>query len=688
MKRQASRRAIIAWSGFPACFLLAFSLSAAAEKDSVPQVSRPIFEATGRLVYLQNSPSGLELVSMAPENPEDRAITSLSSGPGLSRPEIRLSRSGRIWLTAEDWETGAGVPIAGEVMGPLSHIAPSSGNRGADVCFDAYDRPWFAWRTAAGSVEALFVREGGTSVIRRLSGLADTALSTPRILADPAGIIWVVWSGKDRSGYGVFARRFDGGSWSRVERLAATGPFPCLQPDAAADAAGRIWVAWSAYDGSDYEIYYAHSTGLGWTKPLPLTADESSSAEFPSLALFQSLHPVISWTRTDATGFTLMAALLDGLRPAEPLVLGRATDIRPIVKTAAEGGRLAALWIEAGRVEIRVFEASDLYQPRRTAPWQPKILPRPAAQAAPAIIFNPALSEKGYICFGDSITYGHLAGENDPTKGYIPRLAAMIDKAFGSSDVYNDGFPGELTSTGLARIDALLAGRKARYILIMEGTNDVKDILIPIDAVIFNLKEMLRKSLAAGAFPAIATVIPRRDWIWFYPEYRDRQFALVAGIRQMAADYKIPLLDLFQDFNNYPNGPDALLDADGKHPNEIGYKFMAERWFDALGKFPFPPIGIQVAKKYDKILFYSLAGNMLSWQASPKIAAPAMIQGLKIYRRKPGEGPDKFQLLTLVKDAASFFDTEIQGKELYEYVIAALRTDGVEGPCSELVKSR
>ena len=156
----------------------------------------------------------------------------------------------------------------------------------------------------------------------------------------------------------------------------------------------------------------------------------------------------------------------------------------------------------------------------------------------------------------------------------------------------------------------------------------------------------------------------------------------------MAADLKVPLLDLNLDFTNYPGGPDALLDTDGKHPNEKGYQLMAERWFEAVGQFPFPAANIQIAKKYDKILFYRLPGNMITWQASPKIAAPSVVQGHKIYRRKTGEGADKFQLLMLVRESLLYFDTALQGAETYDYVIATLRTDGVEGPCSELLRSR
>jgi len=663
-----------------------------AAEDGLGRASRPAYAAEGTLVWLERTSGGVVRLAMSSLEKADVGSTrTLDTSAALDHPQIGLDREGRIWMAAVRRTAEGGRIVYGKSAGILEELETGPGSSdGPDLGFDARNGLWLAWRHIAPGGESIFVRDIATARTWTLTRPGDRALSFPRLVQGGEGRIWVVWSGKDRLGYGVFARLFDGLSWSAGRRLAATSERPCLAPDAGVDIFGRLWAAWSAYDGSDYEIYLGGVDRGSVSPPVALTTDEAAADEFPALAIWEGRNPVVAWRRTSVAGSKVQASLFDEDYVFEPVDVGNvfALDGLEAPKLAAEGGRLAVLVAgEKGR-DVRTLSEADLKRlPSRRR--EPVSGLRSFSPSAPAIIFNPDLSEKTYVCFGDSITYGHLAGENDPTVGYPPQLEARLDAAFGPTDIWNDGFPGEYTSQGLPRFEALVAGRKTRYFLILEGTNDVKESILPIETTIFNLKEMVRKALAAGAFPAIATVIPRRDWVWYFQEYVDRHNALVAGIKQMAADLKVPLLDLNQDFNAYPGGPEALLDTDGKHPNAKGYQVMAERWFETIGKFPFPAADIQARKKYDKILFYRLPGNMLSWKASPKTAAPALVQGYKIYRRRQGEGADKFVLLLQAAGSTfSYFDTALQGADVYEYVMATLRTDGVEGPCSELVKPR
>ncbi len=131
----------------------------------------------------------------------------------------------------------------------------------------------------------------------------------------------------------------------------------------------------------------------------------------------------------------------------------------------------------------------------------------------------------------------------------------------------------------------------------MEGTNDVVFTDITIPSAAFNLREMVRKCLAAGVFPAIATIIPRLDWFGTQTLVRDRILSLNASIRQIAADMSVPLVDMYAAFNTYPAGSGgvlSLLSGDLKHPSDKGYQFMAETWFSAIRMFPFPPVNVSL----------------------------------------------------------------------------------------------
>jgi hypothetical protein len=155
----------------------------------------------------------------------------------------------------------------------------------------------------------------------------------------------------------------------------------------------------------------------------------------------------------------------------------------------------------------------------------------------------------------------------------------------------------------------------------------------------------------------------------------------------MASEKGAPLLDLYTIFNTYPDGgADALISGDGLHPNEIGYQVMAEHWMTAIKAFPFPPVQIQIRSMTDEILFYRRTGNMLSWQMNPNIADASVIRGVRVYRRKRGEGTSGFRLLSFVTGTSAYFDATVVSGTAYEYVLTAVRTDGIEGPGSAVAR--
>lgn len=318
---------------------------------------------------------------------------------------------------------------------------------------------------------------------------------------------------------------------------------------------------------------------------------------------------------------------------------------------------------------------------------QPKLNPSPdpgnlLSARALGPIFNPNLNEDRYIGFGDSITYGVINHENRPDLGYIPRLDKLLDGDLAPSDVVNEGIGGEETSHGLVRIEGVIAARQARYILIMEGTNDVT-FLRPVSAIIANLRAMANKCLAYGLLPVLATIVPRRDDKWYIPSHREIHTALNPAIRTLAAELKVPLADMDQAFSSYtPGGAEALLSADLKHPNEKGYQVIAEKWLAAIKGLPFPPTLVRARIETDKILFHRKPGSMVTWHPSAKSEAAGSVFNYRVYRRIKGEGAAAFRLLSPVEGSEFYFDASAVKGTVYEYAVSAVRTDGVEGPCS------
>ncbi len=321
------------------------------------------------------------------------------------------------------------------------------------------------------------------------------------------------------------------------------------------------------------------------------------------------------------------------------------------------------------------------------------------------------LDENRYAGFGDSITFGYVDFYPYPERGYIPRLNTILNTEYGSQRVINEGFGGEVTADGLVRIDKVFIADLARYILIMEGTNDVIFGDITIDSAAFNLREMVRKSLAAGAFPAIATILPRYDFYGTLKVFQDRILALNTRIRQIASDMAVPLVDMYTAYVTYPAGDGgvlSLLSEDLKHPSDKGYQFMAETWFAAIKAYPFPPADLSVTARRPERTSRSQVGPrqlgqpltpqgasaatrqptgyLLTWANSPKIFDASRILGYRIYRKASANPAAGFQLLAFVSQPLEYFDENAAVVNPYDYALATVRTDGLEGPVSGTVR--
>jgi lysophospholipase L1-like esterase len=211
------------------------------------------------------------------------------------------------------------------------------------------------------------------------------------------------------------------------------------------------------------------------------------------------------------------------------------------------------------------------------------------------VLSAPVRAQLRYIAFGDSITFG--VGDTNE-KGYPFRLRRILEKSQSEEvQVVKSGVPGEETSEALSRINSALAGG-GDAIFLMEGTNDVTRIdegVLSMETVIANLDSLALSAKRRGVEPIHATIIPRSP-----KALRDRNnnltLELVRNIRGLAADRRRRFVDVFhaydpelvEDFYDlyYFAGYDPI-----GHPNEEGYKLIAQTFADVLlGVDTMPPV--------------------------------------------------------------------------------------------------
>ncbi|MCI5142855.1 MAG: hypothetical protein D3909_14235, partial [Candidatus Electrothrix sp. ATG1] len=144
---------------------------------------------------------------------------------------------------------------------------------------------------------------------------------------------------------------------------------------------------------------------------------------------------------------------------------------------------------------------------------------------------------------------------------------------YGSSSgtqVVNAGKGGENTYNGVFRLEEVLTQHAPKYVVIMEGANDVKAGISP-QTTVFNLNNMLEQAVAAGVVPILSTITPNSD-----PGYQPENYN--PSIISLAQNGNTKLVDTYTNVvSNWSN-----LTVDGVHPNEEGSVTIAQGFYSQL----------------------------------------------------------------------------------------------------------
>ena len=348
-------------------------------------------------------------------------------------------------------------------------------------------------------------------------------------------------------------------------------------------------------------------------------------------------------------------------------------------RVSVRGGRLVISWRSQEAVRTMSLSYDEL-----TA------RPSPAPEAGDTALAEAGLDENAYTAFGDENTFGWIDNGPAAALGYVPRLETLLTERFGPSVVANEGVPGETTVNGLGRMSDVLARNAGRYLLLMEGANDVVVPDLSLDASAFNLEQMVLKCVGAGVLPVLATIIPRNDAYWTDAFFRKRIDGLNKELGRIALNLRLPLVDMFNTFLDYPEsdgGWPSLL-SDPAHPNERGYEVIAGAWAGAIGRIPFPPSPIAVRRSTERSLLADRKVNYLTWGHSPKIRNPFLFRSYRIFKKDLAEPLAEYRLIAVLPyspfhNPQKFNDLDILETHRYRYAVSLVAVDGTEGPLSD-----
>ncbi|MFW6123963.1 MAG: GDSL-type esterase/lipase family protein [Acidobacteriota bacterium] len=652
------------------------------------QLTSPLINLQGELQYFfisQKSKINLAAHGMAGGKQIAQNILPFE---GICPPVIKEDPNNRIqFLWVVNKEKTSEVFIGFFENSELSECRILHQERGTihslDFCFDQSNHLWAVWSLRDQSREWVIVKNKRYNQHWILNSSDYSEIQKPKILVDRTNRIWVFWTGIQDGREEVFSSFFNGNNWSASERINKSDQFPHIFLDAEIGPEGLPWLVWSVYDGEDYEINVCRRTLSGWSEEESIT-DNVETDLFPDINMVWGRIPMIVWSRSYQKENEILCRFKEGDHWSEEKRLIKGDEgVINSPQAVTEQGKIGLVWEAEQVLHSEVFYFSDLKEKQEFIP--DKIIKK--------TIINPALQDNIYIGFGDSITYGYIDSTPHPDKGYIPRLERMLNSAFGNSEVMNQGSPSEITAWGLNRISDVLSEQEGRYLLLMEGTNDVITSAVTMDTAAFNLEEMAKECLDFGVFPSISTIIPRDDQWWYVPFFKQRLYTLNKKIREIPGELKIPFVDMFNEFYYYREGEQdwrSLLSQDGLHPNELGYEYMAEKWFEEIEVFPFPPTIIQGLRAEDETLFDSEPGNLIKWQENQKLYQGNIFSGYKVYRKIDSEPISYFQevaflRISMMVNYKQYFDNNINAGQCYCYSVFLVRKDGVEGPCSNIM---
>jgi acyl-CoA thioesterase-1 len=173
---------------------------------------------------------------------------------------------------------------------------------------------------------------------------------------------------------------------------------------------------------------------------------------------------------------------------------------------------------------------------------------------------QPLAGDGVMLAFGDSLTYGTGAAENES-------YPAVLEQLTGHK-VLSYGIPGETSAEGLARLPGVLEREKPALLILCHGANDLLRRMDQGQAA-ENLRRMIRLARDRGV-AVVLIAVPDFNLSLSPPKF----------YAEVAAEFNIPF-----EAKSLPrilgNGS---LKADYVHPNATGYRQLAESLASSLKK--------------------------------------------------------------------------------------------------------
>jgi hypothetical protein len=216
------------------------------------------------------------------------------------------------------------------------------------IAIDGSNRPWIFWsanKSTSGvpnyDVFARPIRNGAAGPALQLTSEAGSDVD-PVAATDSTGRVWVAWQGWRNGRAAILSAAQDGDRFAKPAVVASSGANE-WNPAIAADRSGHVSVAWDSYRNGNYDVFVRTAASPGsWSKEVPVAATVRYEA-YPSIAYDASGRLWVAYEEgAEGWGKDFGAYETTGIA----LYQGRAVRLRAL----EPDGRLAAASVDPGSV--------------------------------------------------------------------------------------------------------------------------------------------------------------------------------------------------------------------------------------------------------------------------------------------------------------------------------------------------
>lgn len=330
------------------------------------------------------------------------------------------------------------------------------------------------------------------------------------------------------------------------------------------------------YWGAPFPWFAGHAaTGTPWTAgveaPDPIPGPVVTSVTPPSGLTSGGTEILVR-----GENFAETSTVLVGGQPATGVVVVDTTTLYARVPASASPGAVPVCVQTPQLPEGTCLPGGFTY-----------ILPEPMTTVPDSLAFGDSITH-GIQCF--FVSPGFACAQTTSGNRYPNRLQALLAERYSPRQtitVQNAGIPGECASvrctsnspsSGRERLPGTISAAHD-LVIILQGVNDL-NAGRSADSIRRALTDMVKTARTAGKRVIVCSLTPVvTDVFGSYHANPGRVAELNAQIAAMAAAEGVPYVDLVAAFGSNPR---QYLGDDGMHPNNAGYRRIAEAIRDRI----------------------------------------------------------------------------------------------------------